>query len=170
MKTLLKTFVLVVAGIGFLATLPVEVAAADIVKTRQAVMKELSAHNKAIGTYLKGHKDPKRESRLGTPGDVELRAQAMAALANRLPGMFPKGTSLTDMPGKSYAKPETWSQNNKFRAAAQTMASWSNDLEKAAATGDKAKIAAAMRGFGKETCGNCHKTFRQKKPKKKKTS
>ncbi|MDA0653439.1 MAG: cytochrome c [Proteobacteria bacterium] len=94
----------------------------------------------------------------------------MASLAKRLPGMFPKGTSLTDMPGKAYAKPEIWTQNNKFRGAANNLASWSKDLEKAAATGDKAKIAAAMRGFGKETCGNCHKTFRMKKPKKKKTS
>lgn len=53
MKSLFKTFALVVACVGFLAALPVEVAAADIVKTRQAVMKELSAHNKAIGVYLR---------------------------------------------------------------------------------------------------------------------
>jgi cytochrome c556 len=165
----LKSFVLIAAGIGFITTLQIDVAAAaDTVKTRQAVMKELSAHNKAIGVYLKGHKNPKREARLGMPGDIELRALAMASLAKRLPGMFPKGTGLTDMPGKSYAKPAVWSQSGKFRAAADTLASWAKDIEQAAATGDKAKIAATMRGFGKATCGNCHKTFRMKKPKKKK--
>jgi cytochrome c556 len=164
----LKPFVLVAAGIGFIATLQADVASADPIKTRRAVMKELSAHSKAIGKYLKGHKNPKREKRLGTAGDVELRALAMAGLANRLPGMFPKGTSLKDMPGKTRAKPEIWAQNKKFRAAAMNLATWSKDIESAAATGDKSKIAAVMKGFGKSTCGGCHKSFRGPKPKKKK--
>ena len=166
----LKPFVLVAVGIGFIATLQVDVATADPIKTRRAVMKELSAHNKAIKKYLKGHKNAKQEARLGTPGDVELRALAMAGLAMRLPGMFPKGTGMADMPGKTRAKPAVWSQNAKFKAAAKTLATWSKDLESAAATGDKSKIAAAMKGFGKTTCGNCHKTFRGPKKKKKKKS
>ncbi|MDA1045084.1 MAG: cytochrome c [Verrucomicrobia bacterium] len=170
MKKWLKSFVIVAAGIGFLATIPVDVSAADVVKTRKGMMKEISAHSKAIGNYLKGNKDAKKESRLGTPGDMELRAVAIASLAKRLPGMFPKGTSLKDMKGKTRAKPEIWTQNKKFRAAANKLASWAGDIEKAAITGDKAKIAAAMQGFGKATCGGCHKTFRGPKAKKKKTS
>jgi len=164
----LKPFIIVAAGIGFVASLQINIVSADEIKTRQAVMKELSAHNKAIKKYLKGHPNAKKEARLGTPGDVELRALAMAGLANRLAGMFPKGTSLKDMPGKSWAKPAVWSENAKFKSAAMTLASWSKDLEGAAATGDKSKIAAAMQGFGKTTCGGCHKTFRAKKPRKKK--
>ena len=93
---------------------------------------------------------------------------AMAGLAKRMVGMFPRGTSLNDMPGKSWAKPAVWSDSAKFKAAAMTLASWSKDLEGAAATGDKSKIAAAMQGFGKNACGTCHKSFRMKKPKKKK--
>lgn len=170
MKKWLKPFVFVAAGIGFLAALQSDYAAADPIKTRRAMMKELSAHNKAIMNYLKGHKDPKREARLGTPGDMELRAVAMAGLANRLAGMFPKGTSMSDMPGKTRAKTEIWTRNGEFRKAAMKLASWSQDIEKAAATGDKSKIAAVMKGFGKQTCGACHKTFRGPKPKKKKTS
>ncbi len=166
----LKPFVLVAAGVGFLATLQIDVAAADPIKTRRAVMKELSAHSKAIKKYLKGHKDAKKEKRLGTAGDVELRALAMAGLARRLPGMFPKGTSLNDMPGKTRAKPAVWMESKKFKAAAMKLATWSKDIEGAAATGDKAKIAAAMKGFGKATCGACHKSFRGPKTKKKKTS
>lgn len=170
MKKWLKPFILIAAGFAFTATLQIDVAEADVVKTRKAVMKELSTHGKAIGRYLKGHKNPKREARLGTPGDVELRAIAMAGLAKRLPAMFPKGTSLSDMPGKTRAKPEIWTQNKKFRAAANNLAMWAKDIENAAATGDKAKIAAAMKGFGKEACGTCHKSFRGPKIKKKKTS
>jgi cytochrome c556 len=166
----IKPFVLVAAGIGFLATMQVELASADPVKTRRAVMKELSAHNKAIAKYLKGHKNPKKEARLGAPGDVEFRAIAMAGLGKRMVAMFPKGTSMKDMPGKTRAKPEIWTKSADFRKAANILVKWSKDLEGAAATGDKAKIAAAMKGFGKNACGTCHKTFRGPKPKKKKTS
>jgi cytochrome c556 len=163
----LKPFVLVAAGIGFTATLQVDIAAADPIKTRRAMMKELGTHNKAIKKYLKGHKDAKKEARMGTPGDVELRALAMASLANRMLTMFPAGTSMSDMPGKTRAKPEIWTQNTKFRSDAKILETWSQDLEKAAASGDKSKIAAAMKGFGKNACGTCHKTFRGPKPKKK---
>jgi len=166
----LKSLVFVVAGIAFVATTQVEVANADPIKTRRAIMKELSGHNKAIKKYLKGHKSAKREARLGTAGDMELRALAMAGLGKRMVSLFPKGTSLKDMPGKTRAKPEIWSKPADFRKAANIFVSWSNDLEKAAATGDKAKIAAAMKGFGKTACGTCHKTFRGPKKKKKKTS
>lgn len=167
----LKSLVYVAAGFALIATTQVEIANADPIKTRRAVMKELSGHSKAIKKYLKGHKNPKKEARLGTAGDMEFRALAMAGLAKRLVSMFPKGTGLKDNPGKTRAKPVIWAKPGKFRKAANNLASWSKDLEGAAATGDKAKIAAAMKGFGKSTCGVCHKTFRgPKKKKKKKTS
>ena len=166
----LKPFVLVAAGVGFLATLQIDVAAADPVKTRRAMMKENSTHIKAIKKYLKGHKNAKKEARLGTAGDVELRAIAVAGIAKRLPSMVPKGTSLKDRPGKTRAKPAIWTENKKFRAAANRLATWAKDLEGAAATGDKAKVAAAMKGFVNSTCNACHKSFRGPKPKKKKKS
>ena len=166
----LKSLVYVAAGFALIATTQVEIADADPIKTRRAIMKELSGHNKAIKKYLKGHKNPKKEARLGTAGDMEFRALAMAGLGQRLLTMFPKGTSLKDKPGKTRAKPAIWSKSGDFRKAAKVLVSWSNDLENAAATGDKAKIAAAMKGFGKTACGTCHKTFRGPKPKKKKTS
>ena len=112
----LKPFVLVAAGIGFIATLQVDIAAADPIKVRRAMMKENNTHVKAIVKYLKGHKNPKREKRLGTAGDVELRAIALAGIAKRLPSMFPKGTSLRDIPGKTRAKSAIWNENKKFRA------------------------------------------------------
>jgi cytochrome c556 len=161
----LKPFVLVAVGIGFIATLQADVAAADPIKIRRAMMKENNTHIKAIRAYLKGHKNAKREARLGTAGDIELRAIALAGIAKRLPSMFPKGTSLKEMPGKTRAKSEIWTQDKKFRVAANTMVTWAKDLENAAATGDKAKIAAAMHGFINSTCNACHKSFRG--PKKK---
>lgn len=164
----LKSLVFAAAGFALIASTQVSIANADPIKTRKAVMKELSGHSKAIGKYVKGHKNAKKEKKLGTAGDMELRALAMAGLANRLAGMFPKGTGMTDMPGKTRAKAAIWSKPGDFRKAAKILASWSKDVESAAATGDKAKIAAAMKGFGKTACGTCHKSFRGPKPKKKK--
>jgi len=68
MKNLVRAFVLAVAGIGFGTALAVDTAsAADVVQVRQSVMKEMAGHGKAIKKYLKGHKNPKKASRLGTP-------------------------------------------------------------------------------------------------------
>ena len=53
-------------------------------KVKVAMMKELCTHSGSIARYLKGHKNPKREARLGTPADMELRAVAMQGLAKRL--------------------------------------------------------------------------------------
>jgi cytochrome c556 len=70
------------------------------------------------------------------------------------------------MPGKTRAKPEIWTMSDKFAAAAAKLESAAGKLEMAAATGEKDKIAAAMKGFGKATCGVCHSDFRGPKPKK----
>ena len=164
MKTWLKPMVLAAACVGFVVALPVA-AADDPIETRSAVMKELATHSKAIGAYLKGDDDPKKAARMGTPGDIEFRAMAIASLAKRLPSFFPKGTSSEDMPGKTRAKPEIWTMSDKFAAAAANLEAAARKVEKAAATGDKANIAAAMDGFGKANCGGCHSTFRGPKPK-----
>lgn len=162
MSKWLKPFVLVMAA-GILAAFPAA-AADDPIRTRVAAMKELSAHVKAIGGYLKGSKDPRKSAALGTAGDIELRAMAIASLADRLPSYFPKGTSSADMPGKTRARPEIWSMPDKFAAAAKGLGAGAKKLETAAASGDKARIAAVMKDFGKTACGGCHSTFRGPKP------
>jgi cytochrome c556 len=168
MKNLVRAFVLAVAGIGFGAALAVNTAsAADIVQVRKAVMKEMSGHSKSIKKYLKGHKNPKKAARLGTPGDVEFRAAAIGGLANRLASYFAKGTGAGEYAGKTRAKAKIWTDWAGFQAAAKKLAGAAGKLEAAAATGDKAKIKAAMKGIGKG-CGGCHKKFRVPKKKKKK--
>lgn len=169
MRKMIRAFMLVAVAIGFSGALAIDTAsAADTVQVRQSVMKELSGHNKAIKKYLKGHKDPKKEARLGTPGDIEFRATAMAGLAKRMTMFFPKGSGPGMTKTKTYAKDAIWSDWAGFQAAAGKLAEQAAKLEAAAATGDKKNIAAAMKTFGKIGCGTCHKTFRTKKPKKKK--
>jgi len=163
-KGWLRSIACAAAGVGFLAAAGAGFAA-DTIKTRQAVMAELGAHTKAVGAFLKGNEDPRKSAALGSAGDVEFRATAMASLAKRLPSFFPKGTSSSDMPGKTRAKPEIWTRSDKFMAAAATLENLSNKLAEAAATEDKSRIAAVMKTLGKDGCGGCHATFRGPKPK-----
>ena len=170
MRKFTKFVVLGAFAAGILAAAPINMAAAEtadqIVKKRQAVMKEFSAHSKAIGVYLKGNKDPKKAARLGTPDDIEFRAMGIAALADKLHTMFAQKTSLKDIPGKTRAKPEIWTDWNGFYAKTQNLKKLAQGLEKAATTRDKTQIAAAFKKMGKEGCSACHKKFRGPKPKK----
>ena len=152
-------------------------SASTILKQRQSVMKENNMHVKAIRKFVKGvpagltgKKLKKAKSRLGTAADMELRAFAIAGQMDRLLARFPKGTSNADGVGKTRAKPVIWAKWGEFKAAAANLKGLANGLAKAAATGDTAKIKAALTAMGKNGCNGCHKTFRAKKKKKKKSS
>jgi cytochrome c556 len=133
------------------------------IKVRRAAMKELSTHNKAIAAFLKGTNDPKKVKALGTLGDMEIRVQAIAGTARRIVALFPKGTGMNAFPGKKTgAKVEIWSDAAGFKAAADKLMTLAAAAEKAAASGDEKAFAAAFGKVGKDGCGGCHKTFRQK--------
>jgi hypothetical protein len=89
MTSLIKPFLVAVVSLGLLAGCIVEdekpkSTMSQATKVKVAMMKELCTHSGAIARYIKGHKNPKREARLGTPADMELRAIAMQGLAKRL--------------------------------------------------------------------------------------
>ena len=134
----------------------VVVAQDDPIKVRRAAMKQLGAHMKGVGGFLKGGR------RAGTAETVALRGQSMAAIAARIPALFPKGTSLADGKGETGAKPVIWEQWSGFQKAAAALATEANKLSAAAESGDKAAIKVAMGSLGKNGCGGCHRTFRQK--------
>ncbi|NKB19128.1 MAG: hypothetical protein GKS01_01165 [Alphaproteobacteria bacterium] len=124
-----------------------------IVAARRASMKAISKANKAMKAAAKA-------------GNAQLVIQASNIIikqANRMPQMFPKGTSRAKLGAKATrSKAAIWKNwkkfitaNNKMWAAASTVA--------AAAKSGNAKAGA--KGIGK-TCGGCHKPFRGKKAKK----
>jgi cytochrome c556 len=169
MNVSFKSLVIAIVAVGFLGAIsaPVTYAAStDSVKVRKALMKEMSVHNKSIKKFIKGHKNPKKAKRLGDAADMELRAMALGGLATRMLTLFPKGTSLNDQKG-TRAKPEIWSKWSDFEASAKKFGGLAAKLEQASATGDKAKMKAALGALGKQGCGGCHKAFRGPKPKKK---
>ena len=101
------------------------------------------------------------QNKKGSAADIVAAAKAMEESADKLPGLFPKGTSLDDFPGKTGAKPVIWEKWDDFQKASTYFGSEAKELAEVAETGDTAKIAQQFEEVGK-ACGACHTTFRQK--------
>lgn len=129
---------------------------AGAIHERRSAMRQLSGAMKGVAGYVKTGN--------GSPAMVAAEAKKVASIAAKLPGMFPKGTEMAMYNGATGAKPEIWSMSGDFKAAADKLASLAMNLEKvASASGaDQKSIGAAFGAVGKEGCGGCHRTFRQK--------
>jgi cytochrome c556 len=73
--------------------------------------------------------------------------------------VFPEGTDA----GESEALPVIWTQWSEFEGKAKNMQELAAQLATAAGSGDKAATLAAFANLGKNGCGGCHETFREKK-------
>ncbi len=148
------------AGFLFVGTayVPPADAAGDVIKQRRALMKSNSKASKVFKAFVKKGK--------GSAADVAKAANQLVSNAGRIPGLFTKGTSLRDAPGKTRAKPAIWVKRSDFEAAAAKLKSAGGKLATVAASGDTAAIKVAAGAMGK-ACGSCHKQFRGPKPKKK---
>jgi cytochrome c556 len=135
---------------------PVPVSAQDseaALKDRQATMKSLGKAMETIKAYLDGKAEQ--------PAALE-SAQHIQSVANIIPEKFPKGTATTDFPGKSGAKPVIWSDWNDFLAKDKGLKEESAKLVDAVKSGDKNTVAAQFVTTGKQACGGCHNTYREK--------
>jgi cytochrome c556 len=144
---------IVAAGIGGGAVWAQDPMA--VVQNRQAVMKEQGKDLTAIKAFLDGK------------GDLAQAQKAAADLTQdvrKIPTLFPPGTGMEQFPDKSWARPAIWTENDKFVAAQQNAAAKADALAAAAKSGDRAAIEAAFGDMGKNGCGGCHNTFREKKP------
>jgi cytochrome c556 len=139
---------------GGLALQVVAQDAATTLKNRQEAMKGFGGNMKAINEFV--------EKGVGTPADVEAKAEAIEQGSKQIVALFPAGTGMDDGVGKTGAKKEIWDKPDDFKAAAEKMGSLAEDLEEAAESGDKQSIADAFAALGKEGCGGCHQTFRAK--------
>jgi cytochrome c556 len=125
-----------------------------IVKERQAIMKTEGPNLRTIMDYA-GDKGTDQATALA-------KAQELLAVADKLPALFPAGTSSKDMPGKSNAKPEIWQELDKFKALYATQKSGEQELLAAIQKGDKAAVQAAVSSIGKSSCSACHGAYREK--------
>ena len=126
--------------------------AAKIVGDRQAVMQGFAKKVRLIKNFADGADNG--------PAALEA-AQAILGDAQRLPTLFPAGSSLADLPAiKTHAKPEIWSDNERFRATAGRLAGQSQALVEAIQRGDRPGTATELGALGRVGCGACHEVFR----------
>ena len=96
----------------------------------------------------------------GTPEEIAKGAATIVENLKKVGPLFVAGTSSTDLPGASKAKPEIWQNLSAFQAQAQKTVELATGLETAAKSGDKEKISAAYTSLNRDGCTACHNQFR----------
>ena len=156
MKSSTKLLTLSAALICALTAINIAAPAQDketVIKNREALMKGQGKDLGSVKAYIDGKGD---------------QAQAEAGAANltqslaKIPDAFPPGTGGTDSDGKFATKPVIWTDWNKFIDTQKTAASKADVLLAAVKSGNKATIETAFSDLGKNGCGACHETFREK--------
>ncbi len=126
-----------------------------IIKERRDTMKRQGDDFKTITDFIKGEGGVDQATALA-------KAQDLLTIAPKIPSLFPAGTSLTDFPGKTGAKPDIWKEPDKFKAVIPVLEGEEHKLVDAIKSGDKAAIGAQLGATGKNGCGACHTPFREK--------
>lgn len=121
----------------------------DAIKYRKAAFTVMAAHFGRVAAMANGR----------IPFDAKAAASnaEIATMMSALPyAGFVDGSDK----GDTKAKPEIWSERDKFNAAASKMQDEMAKLNAAAKTGDIAVIKAAVGGVG-QACKACHDTYRK---------
>ena len=124
-----------------------------VLKERQATMKEQGKDAGAVKAYLDGK---------GDLAQAKTAAADLTQTTKKIPQLFPAGTGGPSPDGDYVAKPEIWTDWNKFLDAQKTAATKADALLVAVNSDDKTAIEAAFADLGKNGCGGCHTTFREK--------
>jgi len=154
------TIVATVAGTALFSAVSINAAmmGEEAIKARKDAMKSMSKDLKAINAFVKDGK--------GSAQDVEVKAAAIAAIAKKIPTLFPKGSGRGDFSDKqTRATPKIWSDRSGFEKAAMVLETEAGKLAEVAKGGDKKMIASQTGAVGKTACGGCHKAFRGEKAK-----
>ena len=124
-----------------------------VLKDRQATMKEQGKDIGAVKAYLDGK---------GDLAQAKTGAAGLTQTTKKIPELFPPGTGGPNPTGDYVAKPVIWTDWNKFLDAQKAAVSKADALLVAVNGGDKTAIEAAFNDLGKNGCGACHTTFREK--------
>ena len=141
-------FATIVSGLGGIAT--AQVKPEDTIKNRKSSLTLVQSHMRTIAAMLKGER----------PMDAALVAKNAAlieTLAKAFPEGFPPGTDR----GDTKARPEIWSQPDKFRQATNRYQGEATKFTEVAKTGNVDNITAQFGALAK-SCGACHEDFRTK--------
>ena len=124
-----------------------------VIKNREALMKGQGKDLGSIKAYIDGK---------GDQAQAESGAVGLTESIRKIPDAFPPGSGGPSPDGKFAAKPAIWSDWNKFLDAQKSSVSKADVLLAAIKSGNKATIETAFSDLGKNGCGACHETFREK--------
>jgi len=121
----------------------------DAVKYRKAAFTVMATHFGRVAAMANG--------RIPFDAKAAVDNAEIATMMSKLPyAGFVEGTDK----GDTKAKPEIWTEHDKFNAAATKMQDEMVKLNAAAKTGDVATIKAAAGGVG-QACKGCHDNYRK---------
>ncbi|HEY1506319.1 MAG TPA: cytochrome c [Stellaceae bacterium] len=139
---------LAVGSVGVFAQQGDKLAA---VKARQDFMKAQGADAKAISDFSKGQGDQAAATKA---------AEDLVARQPKIPALLVPGTSTTDFPDESKAKPELWTDTAKVQAILAALKTEEDKLVTVVKSGDKQAIADQLTATNKAGCGACHGAYR----------
>jgi cytochrome c556 len=130
---------------------------ANLVKYRQNFMKGNSAHLGMIAALVKGE--------VSLTDELAPNAAALAEMGKMLSAnlqqLFPEGTDKA-AGLETAALPAIWEKWSDFEQVAMRFQEETAKLAEVAEAGDTAAIGQQVGVVGKEGCGACHETFREK--------
>ena len=169
MRKALTITAVVIAGSVCGALVPAAISQAasgdEVIKARVKFMDDdIGDHWKVLADFAKNGK--------GSLADVEKNALALAELAKKIPGHFPKDTGRGMYPDHvTRSLPEIWKNWPEFEKAAQQLESGSLKLASLAKAGDKDAVVRMIGPSGSYAktqigCAECHDKFRGARVKK----
>lgn len=131
---------------------------ANIIKYRQAIMKAIGGHMGALGAMAKGE--------VSFTNEAFGHAHAIYQMSQGVDQYWPEGTAKGEVEGvDTRALSEIWHQGDKFQEAIDSLETESKKLADLTEGGEfeQAAFAQQVGALGKQGCGTCHETFREKR-------
>lgn len=130
----------------------VSMSAGEVVAARKAAMNLSGAAMSNIKATIDAG---------GTVRSQAFAAGGLARWGHAVPGMFPTGTGMADLPeGATNARPEIWTNRADFEAKAAAFAEEAQTLADLARAEDAAGFAAQWTVV-RATCQTCHDSYKK---------
>ena len=161
MKRIVRAGVAAAVGAGLLVAAGAVTVMADdskeaIVKARQDFMEDQQHAVNAINAFAKGTGD-----RAAAIDGANKLVDYSKQMETKFAALFPPGTSSTDLPDKSKAKPELWQHLDEVKAAPAKLREAELKLVDVVKTADPAAVGDAMRNTYRSSCNAlCHDSYR----------
>ena len=127
---------LAVASVAALATGVTAQDKAAAVKARQDFMKAQAGDTKAISDYAKG---------MGSKDDAAKAIADLQGRASKIPALFVAGTSMTALPGVSYAKAGAFTETAKLQEIVATLKTFEDKQAELIKTGTNRAMILPLR-------------------------